>query len=504
MSSFVERAALHQSRFRTPGVGPDTRGVVLGQKGILLFPSLDRAVAFFRALGDGGTLAELIPSLAIRRVVTPLRTREIVVSLAAESSYRMDRVAEIGRLAGGLAFTGTSRHFVRYRDAHAPLGYDVSQLADQAADLILYDSAFQQTYTFERELPLRELVLKLQPQRVPPADEGSLSRLFAVAEIGVGHALIGYLFRWRVRARAALAEWPAGSAFDEGPRRAHLFTLEECPQRVVDLLRRLPGVRVYSPIGERLGVELGFRHPIALDACDALFPPGALYLFAGDGTVTSVEPAPSFVPVRSLVRTSLEVAEGPALVRAATSRELERAITLPMRLAPSAIPFRAIHATIVPTSERAWLARLLYLVPQRTLESLRVATTPEAVYLIDPAGVEGVPIGRFFAEIAPRVYVPAGTALVPAVAPAVLEELLRERGSGHVFFEPGVEDPATPIPRVVPDEAFGAVSRRLLRDVGALLAHADAPDRVDPTLPLVQYGASRRFPLWGVPGAGEE
>ena len=47
MTSFLEPAALHQTRFRTPGVTPDSRGVVVGQKGLCLFPSLDRAVAFY-------------------------------------------------------------------------------------------------------------------------------------------------------------------------------------------------------------------------------------------------------------------------------------------------------------------------------------------------------------------------------------------------------------------------------------------------------------------------
>ena len=39
---------------------PDSRGVVLGQKGVCVFPSLDRAVAFFRAYGEEGSLDELL------------------------------------------------------------------------------------------------------------------------------------------------------------------------------------------------------------------------------------------------------------------------------------------------------------------------------------------------------------------------------------------------------------------------------------------------------------
>ena len=40
----------------------------------------------------------------------------------------MDRMAETARLVGGSTFTGTSRHFVQYRDAAAPFGYDATEL----------------------------------------------------------------------------------------------------------------------------------------------------------------------------------------------------------------------------------------------------------------------------------------------------------------------------------------------------------------------------------------
>ena len=80
----LERVALHQTRFRTPGVSPDPRGVVLGQTGAVLFPSLDRFVAFLRAYGEEGSLDELLPTLSIRRVITPLKTREVLFTVGAE------------------------------------------------------------------------------------------------------------------------------------------------------------------------------------------------------------------------------------------------------------------------------------------------------------------------------------------------------------------------------------------------------------------------------------
>src|SRR5690606_2249162 len=140
--------------------------------------SLDRLVAFLRAYGEEGSLDELLPSLSIRRVVTPLKTREILLMCAAESSYRMDRIASVAKLAGGLVFTGTARHFVKYRDAASPLGYDVEELLDERADVVLYSDTFRQAYTFDREIGFRELVMKLEPMRVPPSERKTPSRLF--------------------------------------------------------------------------------------------------------------------------------------------------------------------------------------------------------------------------------------------------------------------------------------------------------------------------------------
>ncbi len=490
----LERAALHQTRFRTPGVTPDARGVVLGQKGVVLFPSLDRLVAFLRAYGEEGSLDELLPSLSLRRVVTPLRTREVLLTCAAESSYRMDRVASIAKLAGGLVFTGTSRHFVKYRDAASPLGYDVEELLDERADVVLYHDSFRQAYGFEREIIFRDLVMKLEPVRVPPSDRRTPTRLFVTAEVGVGGALVGYLFRWQVRARAALAEWPSQSAFDDANRRLYVFDCEDCPPRIVELMAALPGVHVFEPIGSNYAVELGFRHPIALDSASSLFDDEALTLFRGDGHVIRVEPAPPFAPVRSLVRNELHL-EDAAGVHGAGPANADLTFELPLKLDATMAPWRAVVASVVPLPQRAWLARMLYALPPRTLSTLRMAIAEDRIYLLDRGGIEGVPLGVFYSEIAERIYVPSGMTLVPAVAPPVLADLVSDAKGGHVFFEPEAS-----APRVVAASAFGPVSRQVLRDVAGDVVHADAPERFDPPLPLMQYGDARRFPLWGVPG----
>ena len=499
MTAILERAALHQTRFRTPGIAPDTRGVVLGSKGVLLFSSLDRVVAFFRAYGDEGSLDEVLPTLSIRRVTSPLRTKEVLVTLAAESSYRMDRIAAVARLAGGEAFTGTTRHFVKYRDASAPLGYDVVSLGETPADVMLHHDAWRQTYSFEREIPFRELVLKLQPFSVPPRERTTPAHVLVTAEVGLGHAIIGYLFRWRVKASVGLAEWPSESAFDDRPRRLHLIDVDEPPARVLALLRSLPGVTVYEPVGRRFAVELGFKHPISLESCASLFAETSLTMFRGDGSVLVVDPVPPLSAVRTLVRAELAREDARNVEALVPSQARMELVDVALRLAPTLAPPRRVIASIIPIEEREWLSKMLYLLPSSTLGSLRMAITEKAIFLVDPRGIETLPLGRFYSEVAERIYVPAGMSLVPAVSPSVLSELVSDRGTGHAFFVPGEEQP-----RLIEADAFGPVSRTVLRDVGGMLVHADAPDRHDPTLPLVAYGPETSFPLWGVVGSSED
>src|SRR5581483_10130494 len=134
----LENVALHQTRFNTPGVQPDNRGIVLGKQGALLFSSVDRLVGFFRVFCDESSMDDLLPKLKIHQVLSPLQSRELLVLFHATSSYLMDRAGRIAGLFGGLAFTGSGKHYVKYRDGASPLGYDIAALHGDPADFVLY------------------------------------------------------------------------------------------------------------------------------------------------------------------------------------------------------------------------------------------------------------------------------------------------------------------------------------------------------------------------------
>src|SRR5207247_5129464 len=128
---------------------------------LMLLPSIDRLVALLSVYTREHSLEDLMSSLLIEIVQSKLGTKEITLSFAAESSDRMDRIAETARLVGGFTFTGTSRHFVQYRDAAAPFGYDAAELLSTDAALALYHDRFTQVYQAERQIDLRALLLRL-------------------------------------------------------------------------------------------------------------------------------------------------------------------------------------------------------------------------------------------------------------------------------------------------------------------------------------------------------
>src|SRR5207253_8132361 len=110
--------------FHVPGLQPDPRGVAVGPRLTLLMSSIDQVVSFFRALSAEQTLDELLPTLQIHKVKSEVGALQMVVGFDLGASYLMDRAARAARLCGGLAFTGSGKHFVKCRDERAPFGYD--------------------------------------------------------------------------------------------------------------------------------------------------------------------------------------------------------------------------------------------------------------------------------------------------------------------------------------------------------------------------------------------
>ena len=107
---------------RTPGLGLDAKGVALGAKGLVLLP-IDRPARrvarglHARALARG-------PPPSLEHPLRPLQARHAGDHARRSPPSRATAWTASprrARLVGGFTFTGTSRHFVQYRDAARPV-----------------------------------------------------------------------------------------------------------------------------------------------------------------------------------------------------------------------------------------------------------------------------------------------------------------------------------------------------------------------------------------------
>ena len=234
----LQRVVLGQVRFNLPGLLADARGVVTGRQLVARFAAIDRLVGFLRVLSAEQSLDDLQPGLRIVYARGGAGTREAIVLMPVGSPGLGDVVAHAARLAGGQTFTGTGKHFVQYRDARAPLGYDVAALSDVAGDLILYGTEQIVPYRIESELPLAKLLLRLSLVRAERRDPGAAARgsdlrhrapraragagrLPAPGRRGRRPATAG------VRASAALCEGSTASAFGR-PKRSGCSASSGC------------------------------------------------------------------------------------------------------------------------------------------------------------------------------------------------------------------------------------------------------------------------------------
>lgn len=449
----LERIALHQTRLRTPGLGLDPKGVALGSKGLVLLPSIDRLVALLAAHTREHSLEDLMQSLEIQLVRSKLGTREILFSFAAESSDRMDRWAETARLVGGFTFTGTTRHFVQYRDASAPFGYDASQLLQSDAAIALYADKFTQGYQIERPIDLRALLLRLMPQVDPSTYEDPGPR-YLVAEAGLGPALIHYLVRSRVEGQVMVAEWPPASAFDDGPVHRTVVHVADLPKRMRPLMQTTPGITTFLPNSQGVAVEVGFRHPVHLRACP-VFDPQGLVLVRGRGDEPwIIDKLPKMGDLRAFARVELRTTKEEAQKSVSTGEP--PAVRVPLRVLPSSAPWKNVTASWLEPREIPLLRRLVYALPHDTIRRTKIAITPKGAFLRAAGGIESIPLGTFFFEVHPKLYLPAGFDVTPAVSPEVLHRALGAPASHSVFVTPAAHAFA------IDDDSFASLETSLL------------------------------------------
>ena len=425
----LEHVAPNQTRFVAPGLAPDTRGIALGRVLTILLPSIDRVVGLFGGISESNSLDELLTKLKILQVITPLRSREFLVQVPVSNSYAADQIAATAALVGGLTFTGTAKHFVKYRDSRAPLGYDVDSLYGGQGEFILYAEEFVQAYNAERAVDFAQMTFNLSLQRDRGDSLQPNDRVVLRVVPGLWRSVLVYLHRNNVSCAAAAGESSHGTGQSE---QFFLIRAQALPERMVRLFMGTPGIEVLRLKTERVAIQVGYRHPIEFSSCSAIFAEDRFYLFSGErDRLDILEGSPTFVPAKSLV--SLGQGDRSLQTRSATAIATG-GVQVPLRLIPVSGARPPVVASRLPVEQAGWLKKLIYMLPPQVLAGYSVCLTDEHLYLLKDSGADYIPLGEMFHAVAPSVMVPVGYQLIPRVFPDILLQHLGASAEQLFFF----------------------------------------------------------------------
>jgi hypothetical protein len=228
-----------------------------------------------------------------------------------------------------------------------------------------------------------------------------------------------------------------------------------------------------------------------------VFGASGLVLLRGHGEPWEIESLPPMGALSAFARVELRTAGADV----ATAREVRQSdvVRVPLRVAPSTRPLRRVTATWIDPAHVPLLRRLAYALPQATLAQARVAMTARGAFLRLAAGIEAIPLGTFFVEVHPNLYLPAGHEVIPAVAPEVLARALGAPASKVLFI--GTDARAV----AVDDGAFVPLEMSLLKAPAWEPAVAEALDAALDEAPIdLSVGSIGLMPLQGLRSASEE
>jgi hypothetical protein len=225
------------------------------------------------------------------------------------------------------------------------------------------------------------------------------------------------------------------------------------------------------PAGPGVAVEAGYRHPVELRACPVFDAAGLVLIRGRGGEPWTIERLPPMGALTAFARVEMRTT-GPDATAALDARNPD-VVRVPLRVAPTSSPWRNVTATRIDQAQLPLLRRLAYALPHATISQARVAITPRGIFLRSAAGIEAIPLGTFFFEVHPNLYLPAGYEVTPAVTPDVLARALGAP-PGQVLFV-GADARAV----LVEESAFAPLEAALL---AAPPWEATVADALDATL----------------------
>ena len=336
-------------------------------------------------------------------------------------------------------------------------------------------------------------------------EDGAL--LWMVAQPGLSRSVLGYLYRNRVHGEAVMvARRGGGSAFGgdaAGSGQRLLVRVRDLPERMLDLFASVPGIALFRPVegAPNVVVELGYRHPLRLESCLALFERRYFYLFAGRADAVEVlteavaggdapeerpdlgrergalhgdDPLP-LAAIDRLVSTNLALhvaeprsaAHAPAPSQRITLRLVPSSVMAPGGGGDARGERRAIAGVLVAWERAAWLKRLVFALPPPLVAACRAAAIEDGLLVVAESGaVDRLPIGELLYEAAPSVLVPVGFELSPRVTAEVLTNLVGGAAGRRIVLRSDARHAGGPVRAIAVDDAtFEPLSRRLLAQI---------------------------------------
>ncbi len=501
----LDRVAVQQERFRTPGLRADGRGIAIGERGLLRFGTLTQVVGFFRAFSEEQSLDHILPTLRIIKARSQIQGLEILLELPSQGSHMLDRAAAIARLLRGSVCTGRAPHFVRYRDQEAPFGYDAARLSTVSEGLVLYDQAGPLQFKEEGEISMKGLLLSLTLMRLrrEPLSSGPL---FIRTPPGLRNAVQRFLWERRIVAGVAELVREASGRFDQATT-FYLFRVEQFSARLIPLFEGLPGVELYHARRSNLFVQRGYEHPFALESCRKALEEDGAYFFSGHrDAVDRVAGDAIFVDIEHLKAIDVQdpslkpeheaqiLTRGGRAPQGWSAQQVSEALHYPVHLIHRQTITEGASAVFINSpQEMGWLKRLVYALPETALESYKMALTDKGCLILNRQGVELVPIGMQLREVFTNVFIPREASFSPPLGHEQLKQHLGLRDGFVVVMPQGLSRAFE-----VAETALHPLARYLLAevDLSAAQTRAAAPMAMAEAVELVNRDLGY-FALWG-------
>ena len=459
----LEPISLGQARTHCPGLAADERGVVMGRSLALFFIDLPRTVSFFRSFSRELSLDEIYSSLEIKQVKGETGGQEIMVRFDVAGSNQADRAAQAARMHKGRVFTGTTVHFVPYRDKQSPMGYDLAtteELVREEKELVLYTSTAAELRKMTRVFKLREIILALSPRPLSNAEretEQNASLVLSCPD-GLAKEVCRYLWQRQISATVTRAVSGQRSLFTKKNKSTLLFWCEQLPKHIIHMLRKTPGLKVFVPVQPHILVEWGYRHPIVLESCSEAFGQEQTVLFHGPPS----EPELILVDEEStnigdLIDVNVAFREASLDMPKELSTEEMSHLQVDLKLGPLPHGSAPTQGLLIPIDRLNWFTKLVYWLPSAVLRTYECVIAPPYIVVINRRGVHGIPFGIPMTEAYPQIFVPVGMQLLPKVDYELLRDHFQIRPNKYTYFFLDNEEPFS-----VATDSFHTLSRAIV------------------------------------------